>query len=118
MAHHLQAILEETMATTGEIMAAAASTQMVPSDLKVQIKYGGADRLFDNIRVNVSYIVEACSCHDITSEGREKVARAINAIEGALNTLVIIVGEDFTAALTTVDRDIDRIDDGIKLEGP
>ena len=46
------------------------------------------------------------------------MARAINTIEGALNTLVIIVGEDFTAALTTVDRGIDRIDDGIKLEGP
>jgi len=46
------------------------------------------------------------------------VVRAINAIEGALNSLVIIVGEDATAALTTVDRAIDRIDDGIKLEGP
>ena len=99
-------------------MAAAASTQLVPSDLKVQIKYGGADRLFDEIRVNVSYIVEACSFHDITSEGRAKVVRAINAIEGALNSLVIIVGEDETAALTIVDRASDRIDDGIKLEGP
>jgi len=86
--------------------------------LKAQIKYGGADRLFDEIRVNVSYIVEACSFHDITSEDRAKVVRAINAIEGAWNSLVIIVSEDATAALTTVDRAIDRIDDGIKLEGP
>ena len=99
-------------------MAAAASIQLVTSDLKAQIKYSGADRLFDEIRVNVSYIVEACSFHDITSEGRAKVVRAINAIEGALNSPVIIVGEDATAALTTVDRAIDRMDDGIKLEGP
>ena len=90
---------------------------MVPSDLKAQIKYGGADWLFDEIRFNVSYIVEACSFHEITSEGRAKVVRAINAIEGALNSLVIIVGEDATAALTTVNRAIDRIDDGIKLGG-
>ena len=53
-ADHLQAISEETTAATGEIVAAAASTQLVTSDLKVQIKYGGADRLFDEIRVNVS----------------------------------------------------------------
>jgi hypothetical protein len=99
-------------------MAAAASTQLVASDLKAQIKYGGADRLFDEIRDNVSYIVEACFFHDIISEGRAKVVRAINAIEGALNSLVVIVGEAATAALTTVDRAIDRIDDGIKLEGP
>ena len=99
-------------------MAAAASTQLITSDLKPQIKYGGADRLFDEIRVNVPYIFEACSFHDITSEGRAKVVRAINAIEGALNSLVIIVGEDETAALTIVDRASDRIDDGIKLEGP
>ena len=46
------------------------------------------------------------------------MVRAINAIEGALNSLVIIVGEDETAALTIVDRASDRIDDGIKLEGP
>ena len=46
------------------------------------------------------------------------MVRAINAIEGALNSLVIIVGEDDTAALTTVDRASDRIDDDIKLEGP
>ena len=110
--------MEETTAATGEIVTAAASTQLVTSDLKAQIKYGGADRLFDEIRVNVSYIVEACSFHDITSEGRAKVVRAINAIEGAWNSLVIIVGEDATAALTTVNRAIDRIDDGIKLEGP
>ena len=53
-ADHLQAISEETTAAAGETMAAAASTQLVTSDLKVQIKYGGADRLFDKIRVNVS----------------------------------------------------------------
>ena len=55
----------------------------------------------------------------MTSQARVRQRwRAINAIEGALNTLVIIVGEGVTAALTTVDRGIDRIDDGIKLEGP
>ena len=43
------------------------------------------------------------------------MARAINAIEGALNSLVIIFGENATVTLTTVDRAIDPIDDGIKL---
>ena len=46
------------------------------------------------------------------------MVRAINAIEGALNSLVIIVGEDAIAALTTIDRAVDRIYDGIKLEEP
>ena len=110
--------MEETTEATGEIMAAAASTQVDRSDLKVQIKYCGADRLFDNISVNVWYIVEACSFHHITTECRAKVVRAINAIEGALNTLAIIFGEDVTAALKTVDRATDRIDDGIKLKRP
>ena len=43
------------------------------------------------------------------------MAHAINAIAGALNSLLIIVGEDATVTLTTVDRAIDRIDDVIKL---
>ncbi len=47
-----------------------------------------------------------------------KVVRAINVIEGASNSFVIIVGEDAIAALTTAGRAIDRIYDGIKLEEP
>lgn len=117
-ADQLNATSEETAAAANEIMSAAKAIERVNARLLAQAGDGGAKPLFEEIGANVSRIYEACSFHDVTGRRLAKVVRTINAIEGALNSLVVIVGKDAIAALPTVDYALNRDDGGTGLEGP
>ena len=112
-ADQLNAISEETTTAANEIMSAAEAIERVNEQLLTQIKYGGAKPFFEEIGDNVSRIVDACSFHDVTGQRLAKVVRTINAIEGALNSLVVIVGKDAIAALPTIDHALNLDDGGI-----
>jgi len=114
----LNSIAEETTAAADDIMAAAEAIDKVNTELLEQIKYGGAKPMFREIGENVSKIFEACSFHDLTGQRLTKVVKTINAIEGALNSLVVIVGKDAIAALPSTDHGIHKDDDGVELAGP
>jgi len=117
-ADQLNAIAEETSGAADEIMAAAEAIDKVNMELLEQIKYGGAKPMFVEIGDNVSKIFEACAFHDLTGQRLAKVVKMITAIEGALSTLVAIVGRDAIAALPTTDHGIHRDDGGVELAGP
>ena len=117
-ADQLNAIADETTSAADEIMAAAEAIDGVNAELLRQIKFSGAKGYFQEIGDNVSKIYEACAFHDITGQRLAKVVKTINAIEGALNSLVIIVGKDAIAALPTTDHGIHRDDGGVELAGP
>ena len=98
-ADQLNAIASETTEAADEIMAATEAIDKVNTQLMSEIKFGGARPHFQEIANNVSRIFEACAFHDITGQRLSKVVKTINAIEGSLNSLVVIVGEDAIAAL-------------------
>jgi len=117
-ADQLAAISEETTDAAEAITAAAEAIDRVNSELLSQIKFGGARPMFNEIGDNVRRIYEACVMHDITGQRLAKVVKTINAIEGALNSLVVIVGKDAIAALPTYDHGIHGRDDGVTPAGP
>ncbi|MEK9722204.1 MAG: hypothetical protein VW405_01805 [Rhodospirillaceae bacterium] len=117
-ADQLNAIAEETTDAADQIMAATEAIDRVNTELRAQIKFGGVRHHFEEIAVNVARIFEACGFHDITGQRLAKVVKTINAIEGALNSMVVIVDKDAIAALPTTDHGIHRDDDGIELAGP
>lgn len=65
-------------------------------------------------------IFESCAFHDITGQRISKIIRTMHLIEGTLNSLVVIMGEDALAALPTdVVKSAEREDvDGSPLHGP
>lgn len=109
-ADQLNAIARETTDAAHDIMKATEAIEAVNQDLMSQIKYGGAQHLFEKIDVNVARIFEACSFHDVTGQRLAKIVRTINAIEGALNSLVVIVGKDSIAALPLEAADLPQSD--------
>lgn len=121
-ADQLSAISEETRDATGEIMDATEAIGAVNDRLKSEIKFGGARPHFDEITKNLNRILEACAFHDVTGQRLSKVVQTINAIEGALNSLVVIVGEDAIAALPAsadllASDSTDPVADGPQLKG-
>ncbi len=102
-ADQINAISEETAAATIEILEAAGAIDAVNQLLSREIKYGGARPHFEKISDSVNRITEACSYHDVTGQRLAKIVRTINAVEGALNSLVVIVGKDSIAALPVYD---------------
>ena len=117
-ADQLNAIAAETTGAAHEIMEAAEAIDAVNQQLLKQIKLGGARGYFNEIGENVSRIFEACSFHDITGQRLSKIVRTINAVEGALNSLVVIVGKDSIAALPADAEALNRMDGDIELAGP
>lgn len=116
-ADQLNAIAGETADATHTIMQAAEAIDAVNQDLLQQIKFGGARPYFHTIADNVSRIYEACIFHNITGQRLAKIVRTINAIEGTLNSLVVIVGEDSIAALPADTRTLGTARDGPALAG-
>ena len=117
-ADQLNAIAEETTDAAHEIMSAIEAIDEINQELMKQIKYGGAKAYFEDIGANVSRVYEACTFHDITGQRLSKIVRTINAIEGALNSLVVIVGKDSIAALPVDAANLNRMDGDIELAGP
>jgi len=99
VADQLKAISDETSGAAQAIMAATEAIEEVNQDLMRQVKFIGARQYFESISKNVGKIFEACSFHDITGQRLSRIVTTINAVEGALNSLVVIVGKDSIAAL-------------------
>lgn len=118
VADQINAISEETTVATNEIIAAAEAISEVNQLLSSEIKYGGARQHFEKISANINRIFEACSYHDITGQRLSKIVRTINAVEGTLNSLVVIVGEGGIAALPVYDHKIHGDEGGVRPAGP
>ena len=118
VADQLSAIADETTEAANEIMSATEAINAVNQELMKQVKFGGARNYFQKIDGGVGRIFEACSFHDITGQRLSRIVRTINAIEGALNSLVVIVGRDSIAALPVETEALSKMDGDIELAGP
>jgi chemotaxis protein CheZ len=118
VADQLAAIAEKTTEAVNEIMSATEAINAVNQDLMKQVQFGGARDYFTKIDNGVGRIFEACSFHDITGQRLSRIVRTINAIEGALNSLVVIVGKDSIAALPVATETLSRMDGDVELADP
>ena len=118
LSEQMEEIAKETGGAADTILAAAEEISEVAETMKAEIRYKGASPHFEKILNNTNNILEACSFHDITSQRITRMSRIINAVEETLGTVVLLIGEDALAALPVKEREVDKVDSGIKLEGP
>jgi chemotaxis protein CheZ len=118
VADQLNAIAAETTDAATEIIEATEAIDAVNQELLKQIKFSGAQHYFENIGASVSRILQACTFHEITGQRLSKIVRTINAIEGTLNSLVVIVGKDSIAALPMETENIISMDGDAEFSGP
>ena len=120
VADQLNAIVASTegathsiMEATEAILAGVAQAQEHPEAMALKPELfaigNAANRIF-----------ESCAFHDITGQRISKIVRTMHLIEGTLNSLVVIMGEDALAALPTdVVKSVEKEDvDGSPLHGP
>lgn len=119
VADQLTAIVEATEEATEIIMEATedignSATELGKgADAKGVVEYSG--RITDK----TNQIFEACSFQDITGQRISKIVKEMNLIEGTLNSLVVILGEEGLKTLPLVDKEIDDgSGDDIAMHGP
>ena len=117
VADQLEAIVISTEAATNTIMEAAESIQDTSNELNQTFEYAGAKRYFDDIGYGVNSIFEACSFQDITGQRISKIIKTMTLIEGTLNSLVSIIGEQGLAELP-IAEDAGLPEGEAPLDGP
>lgn len=119
VADQLSAIVSATEDATETIMEAAEGVNKITGELREEIKYKGAVDTFDRITDKTNLIFEACSFQDITGQRISKIVKEMNLIEGTLNSLVVILGENGLEALPLEEKVIDNgSGDDIDMHGP
>ncbi|HEB79322.1 MAG TPA: hypothetical protein ENI79_02460 [Rhodospirillales bacterium] len=119
VADQLNAIVKATEEATETIMESTEDVMGVVDDLKEEIKYEGASVHFDKITEKTNLVFEACSFQDITGQRISKIVKEMNLIEGALNSLVVIIGEEGLKALPLEGAGIHESEDGdVPMHGP
>ena len=120
VADQLQAIVDNTESATNEIME---STEGILAGVRSAETASDNDTLqtaLGEVVMSTNRIFEACSFQDITGQRISKIIKTMNLIEGTLNSLVVIVGEQALAALPTdVVKEVESNDkEGEPLHGP
>jgi chemotaxis regulatin CheY-phosphate phosphatase CheZ len=117
LADQLNEIADETEKASNAIMQSAESISDTSGTLQKATKLEGAQPMFDAMTSELNTIFEACGFHDITGQRISKIIKIVNLIEGTLNSLVTVVGEDGISALPLTESPIAETDD-VAMEGP
>ncbi len=117
-ADQVAAITQESEAATNTVMDATEEIAAIAAKLKSEIKYAGAQPIFQDILDNSQSIIEACQSHDIIQQRLSRIVRTINLVEGTLNSMVVTVGKDGIADVQTAISGIHLMDGDIELAGP
>lgn len=120
VADQLQAIVGNTENATEEIMASTESILNAVRDAETAQDHDALQVALGEVAMSTNKIFEACSFQDITGQRISKIVKTMNLIEGTLNSLVVIVGEQALAALPTdVVKEVESSDkEGEPLHGP
>lgn len=117
VADQLNEIANETEKASNAIMQATEAISEVGDQLKDSMGSDAALPMFDVMSIQMNTIFEACGFHDITGQRISKIIKIVNLIEGTLNSLVTVVGEDGISALPLTKSPLAEGDD-IPMEGP
>lgn len=115
-ADQLDAIVQATEDATNTIMEATESTSNIIEDLKKKILVDEVSEKFDKIVDNSNLVFEACSFQDITGQRISKIVKTMNLLEGALSSMVVIIGKDSIAALPVIEEEAES--DDVPMDGP
>ncbi|MEO5335494.1 MAG: protein phosphatase CheZ [Magnetospirillum sp. WYHS-4] len=120
VADQLNAIVGSTEMATQSIMEATEAILTGVAQAQEHPESGALKPELFGIANAANRIFESCAFHDITGQRISKIVRTMLLIEGTLNSLVVIMGENALAALpTNVVKTIEREDvDGSPLHGP
>ena len=100
-ADQLNAIAHETEAATQSILSAAEKITETNSTLGSEIKYSGARPHFETIETATQAITEACKIQDVIGQRIANIVRTINTLEGTLNSLVVTLGDNSVAGVSS-----------------
>jgi len=121
VADQLNAIVKATEVATNTIMEAAEATSTIAEELKGDLSTEERTQRLNQIIANSNSVFEACTFQDITGQRISKIVTTMNLLEGALSSLVVIIGKESIAALpvhrTKKSKDGDAPLDGPALDG-
>ena len=115
VADQLNAVVVTTETATNTIMNATEVIVDAANEMSQMVKLQGAQDYFNRIKHQSGYIFEACAFQDITGQRISKVIDKMQMIEGTLNSLVVILGEDGMAGLPLKEKEAP---DDVPMEGP
>jgi len=117
VADQLNAIVKATEVATNSIMEAAEASSKIAEKLKGDISAAEKATCLDQIVANSNQVFEACTFQDITGQRISKIVTTMNLLEGALSSLVVIIGKEGIAALP-VHRSKPSANGEAPLDGP
>ncbi len=100
-ADQLNAIATDSENATQSILEAVETVVEITDKLGSEIKYSGARPHFVALEDASKSIFEACQAHDISGQRIASIVQTINAVEGSLNSLVVILGDDTVAGVSS-----------------
>lgn len=119
VADQLNAIVGTTEMATQDIMEATEAIQNAAAEVRSHPEAAAFAESLGKINDATGRIFESCSFHDLTGQRISRIVRTMNAIEGTLNQLVVIVGEQGLAALPLAEKKVEQEDEcGTPLHGP
>ena len=116
VADQLNAIVKSTEVATNTIMEAAEASSVLAQELKGDISAEEKAKRLDQIVANSNKVFEACTFQDITGQRISKIVTTMNLLEGALSSLVVIIGKDSIAALPV--HKTKRKEGEVAMDGP
>ena len=116
MADQLDAIVQATEVATNTIMEATEDTAQIIGELKADLSADEKAARIDKIIANSNAVFEACTFQDITGQRISKIIKTMNLLEGALSSLVVIIGKDSIAALPV--KSEKRQEGEVAMDGP
>jgi len=118
VADQLNAIVQATENATNTIMGETESMTVIAGELKDKIRIDEVTERLDRLVDHSNRIFEACTFQDITGQRISKIVKTMNLLEGTLNSLVVIIGEDGIAALPITKFDAADESDDVPMDGP
>ncbi len=100
VADQLDEMMETVRKATEEIRDSADKIAKISEFLSDTVKYQGAKQYFEKILSNADTILDASLFQKEMEQRVSNVVQTMNQIEGTLNSLVVIVGDDEVAPLS------------------
>lgn len=100
-ADQLNAIASDSENATHSILKSVEMITAISDKLGTEIKYSGARPHFAALEDASKSISKACQAHDIIGQRIASIVQTINAVEGSLNSLVVILGDDTVAGVSS-----------------
>ena len=110
-ADQLLAIADESEKASAAVLNANEKVSEIAETMMREIKYSGAQHMFQKIVDASARINLACEVQDAACARISNVVRTINLVEGTLNSLVVKVGNGDMAGVETALSGINMMDD-------